>query len=476
MNPADSDFDAPKSQNQKDADSNSNDDKNPERKPTPRTAKPKGDSVTGRHQKPSHKNESAQPMATLTSASLTQATLGSSQTESTSSDDGQSTSSDESKNSRTEADGTESETAAPAATTEPSTTVKESTKQPPKGRKRLPPALADLDENMSDEEPTGNDISSQASNDDSPKIGRTRQSAPINFSIDERGNLIIQSSDTTALDRIEQWMTDNKPPRKNYDLFKVRYARASWVCLNLKEYFSKEREGDRRRSSWEWDWGMSSRDRSREDQQLGKRPELQFIYDNDTNSIVVRNADDLQRQTIEELIQLWDVPDPKDKDEANMRFTKLIPIRHTRAELVLTTVKEAYRDMLSANDKTFDKNSEEKRESSGAFTYRGKLSLGADEVSNSILVSAEGKQLFTIVCDMIKELDEAAKEAGVIQVMTIGNGLNTTTVEGALKAIMSASKAKQEKAPQPQEQQQPEQKQPGQNAPSNNPRSNRSSR
>jgi hypothetical protein len=287
--------------------------------------------------------------------------------------------------------------------------------------------------------------------------------------------LIIQSSDTAALDRIEQWMTDNKPPRKNYDLFKVKYARASWVCLNLKEYFSKEREGDRRRSSWEWEWGMS-RDRSREDQQLGKRPELQFIYDNDTNSIVVRNADDLQRQTIEELIQLWDVPDPKDKDESNMRFTKLIPIRHTRAELVLTTVKEAYRDMLSANDKTFDKNSEEKRESSGTFTYRGKLSLGADEVSNSILVSAEGKQLFTIVCDMIKELDEAAKDAGVIQVMTIGNGLNTTTVEGALKAIMSASKAKQEKAPQPQEQQQPEQKQPGQNAPSNNSRSNRSSR
>ena len=297
----------------------------------------------------------------------------------------------------------------------------------------------------------------------------------ISITIDERGNLVLQSSDAQALDRLEQWMMDNRPPRKTYDLFKVKYARASWVCLNLKEYFSKEREGDRRRSSWEWDWAFRSQDRQQESQ-LGKRPELQFIYDNDTNSIVVRNADDLQRQTIAELIQLWDVPDPKENDESTARFTKRIPIKYTRSELILTTVKEAYRDLLSANDKSFEKDSEEKRESSGSFSYKGKLSLGADEVSNSILVSAEGKQLFTIVCDMIEELDEAAKEAGVIEVIAIGDKINPQSMESALKAILTSPKAKKSDKPSDAPQgEAPQNAEPSKPA-NGNSRSNRSSR
>jgi Bacterial type II/III secretion system short domain len=335
----------------------------------------------------------------------------------------------------------------------------ESTTDAPKKR-RLPPALADIAEE--NEAAVAIDETDKDNGLEPPANPKPRQSQraprqappPVSIMVDERGNLILQSDDTVALDRLEQWMLENKPPRRTYDVFKVKYARASWVSLNLRDYFAKEREGSNpRRNFWDWEFGGGSRDKQN-DKELGKRPELQFIDDNDTQSIVVRNADDVQRQTIAELIKLWDVPDPRENDKSTARFTKLIPIKNTRAEFILTTVKEAYKDLLSANDSTFkSEGDEEKRQGGSSFSYKGKLSLGPDKVSNSILVSAEGEQLFKVVCDMIQELDDAAKDAGVIQVVSLGDGVGAQSMEKALKAIFSSPKA----AAQPEQPQQPEQ-------------------
>lgn len=270
---------------------------------------------------------------------------------------------------------------------------------------------------------------------------------PISIQMDDRGNLILRSEDTAALDQLEQWMLDHRPPRREYDVFKVQYARASWVCLNLKEYFAKKKDESSNRRGyyfWDYDYFGSRNDDKKDDRQLGTRPELQFIYDNDTNTIVVKNADDRDRATIAELIKLWDVPDPKDQPDQRMRFTKLVKLNYSRATLILNTVKEAYRDLLSANDKTFEKDTsgENKRDggSGFGFSFKGKLSLGADEVSNRILVSAEGEELFKVVCDMIQELDEAAKDQGVIQVVAVGDKLNAKSMKEALQAILTIPK------------------------------------
>lgn len=271
---------------------------------------------------------------------------------------------------------------------------------------------------------------------------------PITIHVDERGNLILRSEDTAALDQLEKWMMDQRPPRRDYDVFTVKFARASWVCLNLKEYFAKKKDdASNRRGYYFWDYdyiGSSRSDNKKEDQQLGKRPELQFIYDNDTNTIVVKHADDRDRATIAELIKLWDVPDPKEKPNQGMRYTKLVKLHYSRAPLILNTIKEAYRDLLSANDKTFEKdsNGETKREGGSGFgsSFKGKLSLGADEVSNRILVSAEGEELLAVVCEMIEELDEAAKDQGIIQVVAVGDKLNAKSMKETLQAILTPPK------------------------------------
>lgn len=304
-----------------------------------------------------------------------------------------------------------------------------------------------------------------AAQDDPSASDPNAPSSPVRIFLDEGGNLVIQSEDTDALDRLERIMQSNRPPKKPYDIFKVKYARASWVTLNLEEYFDKQKDDDQGGF-----FGFFFDDRfndKEEERQLGDRPPLRFIWDNDTQSIVVQGADDQDRKTIKELIALWDVPEPV--DEESMRYTELIPIRYSRAENIVNTIKEAYRDLLSANDKTFQDggeggDGESKRDGGGSgrgqsrgqsagggFNFgglKGKLSLGPDVLTNSILISAEGKQLLELVVGVIKQLDEAAKDKGAVEVVKVSEGVGGQSLESAIRAMLGAGGAGKRGAPQ----------------------------
>ena len=301
------------------------------------------------------------------------------------------------------------------------------------------------------------DGSDTASNIEKAQV-QAENPPPVRIYLDSRGNLVIQSDDTEALDRLEQIMQENKPPSRPYDVFKVKYARASWVTLNLEEYFEKNKDSRPRFFSFGWD----DFDNEKESQ-LGDKQELKFIWDNDTNSIVVQNANDLDRKTIKELIELWDVPEEVDK--STIRFTKLIKIRYSRADLIVNTIKEAYRDLLSANDSTFQGGDEDNDESKrggggggvqgGGLTFtglKGKLSLGPDALTNSILLSVEGEELMKVIEDVIKELDEAAKDQGAVEVYKVSGGLNGNSLKKALTAILGKQSQPQNKQAQNQQQ------------------------
>lgn len=307
-------------------------------------------------------------------------------------------------------------------------------------------------------QPSSQAFSSASDQNETTQEAPNLPSSPVRIFLDEGGNLVIQSEDTDALDRLERIMQSNRPPKKPYDIFKVKYARASWVTLNLEEYFDKQKDDDQGGF-----FGFFFDDRfnnKEEERQLGDRPPLRFIWDNDTQSIVVQGADDQDRKTIKELIALWDVPEPI--DEENMRYTELVPIQYSRAENIVNTIKEAYRDLLSANDKTFQEGGEGGDESKrdgggsgrgqsrgqsagGGFNFgglKGKLSLGPDVLTNSILISAEGKQLLELVVDVIKQLDEAAKDQGAVQVVKVSEGVSGQSLESAIRAMLGAGGAK----------------------------------
>ncbi len=302
--------------------------------------------------------------------------------------------------------------------------------------------------------------------------------APIEIMIDESGNLVLSSEDTEALDRLESLMQSNKPPKRPYDLFYVRYTRATWIVLNLQDYFKNDdsKKDDNRDQFMSWFFGMPSdkKKSSTPERQLGKKVPLRFLADNDTNTIIVQGANDVERQTIQELINLWDVAEPI--NDSNVRYTRIIKIEYSQAETIAEVIKDAYRDYLSASDKAFQQQnnnnnrsggSENKRNASSEmvsgssgenYSLKGKLSVGVDTVTNSIVVFAQGKTLLDVVCKMIEELDESAKPQGSIKILDMSATTNADSVEKALRAIISKNK-QSKNAPN---------NQPNQNQPRNN--------
>ncbi|MFK8112446.1 MAG: secretin N-terminal domain-containing protein [Rubripirellula sp.] len=288
-----------------------------------------------------------------------------------------------------------------------------------------------------------------------------KPSQPIRIEIDADGNLILTSPDTEALDQLENMMLQIKPPKRPYQVFHIEHASAYWMRLNLEEYFEDLEDSESDADSFfSWYWGSSNDSKKEEPSGLGKGNKMRFVDDLDTNTLVINGATNEQLRTIAELIELWDVPEPVNKRKT--RFTRLIKVSFGKADKIAETVKEAYRDLLSSNDKAFAggkgqgqngaggaDGAEKSRGGSGSslqngsgqdggsadFSFKGKLSLGIDEIGNTLLVSAEGEPLLELVEDMILQLDEAARPKGDIQVIRLPGGMSGDSLRSALEPL-----------------------------------------
>ncbi|MGB7347924.1 MAG: secretin N-terminal domain-containing protein [Pirellulaceae bacterium] len=288
----------------------------------------------------------------------------------------------------------------------------------------------------------------------------------IRIEVDAEGNLILLSSDTKALDELENLMLMVKPPKRPYQVFKIKYASSFWVKVNLEEYFEDTEEKDSDADVFYRWWNDMDEEEDDGPTGLGKGNPLRFVEDPDTNTIVVSGATNEQLRTIAELIDLWDVNEPTNKRK--MRFTRLVTLKFGRASAIAETVKEAYRDLLSSNDKSFgakgggggggasgDKdNAKRKREGNGSglvdgengnegggadFSFKGKLSMGIDEVGNTLLVSAEGEDLLDLISGMIEKLDLAARSAGEVEIFQLSGNVSSKSVQQALEAFGAKS-------------------------------------
>jgi type II secretory pathway component GspD/PulD (secretin) len=252
----------------------------------------------------------------------------------------------------------------------------------------------------------------------------TPTTPPVVITIDETGRIIISSRDTRALDQLENLVTRLAPHKKNYEVFYLQNALASLVTLNLEEYFEEEAnaEDDYWRGWYGFDLGQ---DKSK-GEGLSKRRKIRFIYDYDTNSILVANASPDQLNTVRALIQIYDKP-PSD-DSISARRYQIFKLKHAQAEAVAETIKEVYRDLLSSKDKTFERNGGQKEQASQTTNYyrvygssdenkkpkkirasfAGALSVGVDKVSNTVIVSAQ-EEWIPSISEMIEYLDVEAE-------------------------------------------------------------------
>jgi hypothetical protein len=284
--------------------------------------------------------------------------------------------------------------------------------------------------------------------------------APVVVSLDAEGRLVVTSRDAAAVRLLEDLAARLAPPRRDYEVFRLKNAPAGWVKLSLEEFFEDDESADDRSRNrmMSMIFGYPSPRSESQDRRLSQRRKLRFISDLDTNTILVQGASAEQLRTIAELIELYDVPEPVNVQ--NARITRLFPIRFSRASVVADTVKDAYRDLLSDNDKALQQNrpggppergfggsgmsfiagfgmaegSESKDRTSVRF--KGKLSVGVDDITNTLLVSTEGENLMRVVAQMIEELDEAARPVSNVSVVALQPGTDGSRVQKALEKVL----------------------------------------
>jgi type II secretory pathway component GspD/PulD (secretin) len=284
---------------------------------------------------------------------------------------------------------------------------------------------------------------------------------PVEIKMDSEGRIIISSEDTDALDSIEELASQIATPRKGYKVFKLKYAWAYGVAENLVDFF-KDEDKKETRNFWDFYYG-SGQDDSKDDNQnrLSKRRPLKFISDAESNTILVENADAAQLKTIGELIDLYD---KQQDDSQSVRKTETVHLQYSKAKVVAETVKDVYRVLLSANDKALQGAKPNDRDSGRTFIYefssgddgkkdqkmpkfKGQLSIGIDELSNSLVVSAPA-YLFDQVHKMIKDLDQAAAPTSTIKVIKLGQGVTSQQAREALSDILGDGTSKEKSSSQ----------------------------
>jgi type II secretory pathway component GspD/PulD (secretin) len=317
-----------------------------------------------------------------------------------------------------------------------------------------------------------------------PGSSRNTEPAPIHILRRPDGRLSIQSADTQALDDLEELITEIAPPRRDYKIFELKNP-TTWaygVVLNLEDFFKEKdtKESDRNSRMRSWMYGYPSESRNEDSsRRLSKRRPLKFISDEDSHTILVTGADSDQLRTIQELIDLYDRP--QSTDSVAVRRTKVFTLKYGKAKVVSDALKDVYRDLLSENDKALESPQQQGKDGKQRTTiertyvyggesddggkkpetrikFKGLLSIGIDEDSNTIVISAtEG--LLENIGRTIDELEAAARpNAPTLQVLKIDKRtINTDELQKRLSKVLTK--------PQPKQPRQPNQGQPGQGQP-----------
>lgn len=300
--------------------------------------------------------------------------------------------------------------------------------------------------------------------------------APVSITVGPDGRLTIASEDTQALDRLEELLATLAPMRPDYHIFQLKYAWAYSVALTLEDIFEdKEEEGNRGGRGYYFGYGYygggDNNDNATKLRLSNRRP-LKFISDSQSNSILVQNADPGQLKMIGELIEFYDQPEPSDSQ--SIRKTEVVSIKYSKPSTIAETVKDVYRDLLSSNDKALASN-QQRTAPERSYTYvydssssseerkvpsfKGLLSLGVDDLSSTLIVSAPA-YLIVDVLAVVEKLDEAAKPTvETVEVVPVGNSVNAAELQKTLMNIfMQRSQGRAEEPGKP-----PEQPRPGTN-------------
>jgi type II secretory pathway component GspD/PulD (secretin) len=282
--------------------------------------------------------------------------------------------------------------------------------------------------------------------------GNVAAKPPITIRVTEDGRVMIASPDTAALDRLEELIAQLSPQERRFKVYRLKHIPAGHMYYDLIDYFAedlKEEEG-----GWTRDWfgfRVPTGGQDKGPSGLSQRRKLMITYDVPSNSILVANASPRQLAEIEQLIHEFDRPAPTDSVE--IRETAAIKIHYSRPSIIAAAVKEVYRDLLSSRDKEFDRGDQrQEREAAERVTvinyggsssddsdrpsplkvgFDGALSMGADDVSGILIVSAQ-RAIFSDIVRMVRELDAEAAPQTTVHVHRVSGNVTAAALQKAI--------------------------------------------
>ncbi len=270
------------------------------------------------------------------------------------------------------------------------------------------------------------------------------------------GRLLLSSPDPAALDRLEGLIDELAPPEKRFEVFHLEHMPAYDMYLLLYDYFKDVLEGEEGGYIRDW-WGFRVRAGSQDaGTGLASRRKLMITWDTPSRTILVANASPSQLHEIKLLVDEYDRPAPE--DSVKSRRTATIKIRYSKASVIAAALKDVYRDLLSSRDKEFqsgDKKEQrasqervtvirygnesgdgDKRSAPVKVGFEGALSVGVDDISNTLIVSVQ-EELFEDVVRMVQQLDEEAAPKTTVVVHRVASPVNPASLQKAISDALS---------------------------------------
>ncbi len=271
----------------------------------------------------------------------------------------------------------------------------------------------------------------------------TKNAPPVTIRQLPDGRLQLESNDPKALDELEFIISELAPSAPDYKIFQVEHAWPFGIELILLDFFESDDDEEQVLDLF----GRTRTFSKDSPDRLSKQRKLKIISDDDSRTILVQGASAQQLAIIEDLIQIYDRS--VSSDPQAIRVTKIFHLEYSEAVVLAETVKSVYRDLLSANDPalqnkdkeakqkqlnqgiTFspyrnnDDKKDDKEEPQQPIKFKGLLSVGTDEISNTIVVSA-ASGLIDGISELIETLDEAAKPTTTVQVVPVHPGISAS--------------------------------------------------
>ncbi|QDU38233.1 Bacterial type II/III secretion system short domain protein [Maioricimonas rarisocia] len=284
-----------------------------------------------------------------------------------------------------------------------------------------------------------------------PAVPRSGREPPIVIQQLPDGRILLGSQDTRALDHLEEVLGQLTPDAPDFHVFQLKHPNtwAYGIELILEEYFQNEEDNETVIDPW---WGYSySQKKDSGSSRLSRRKQLKIISDSDSQTILVQGATNEQLKIIQNLIDIYD--QPVSSDPASVRRMQVFRLQYSEAKTIADTVKSVYRDLLSANDPALQSPNQSREpsvdkgityvynrgpqaegseeEPQTPIRFKGLLSVGVDEISNSVVVSA-AEGLMVDISELIEALDEAARPQTKVQVLQLSPGLDVATLKERL--------------------------------------------